>query len=108
MLSDRQKRVEGSENEMVRTWLRGLGLLTTMRDDHALQGSTAGATHHQRLDAVEAHRPVEYLPLLVEDTKHPLRILAPPFLVSGKVPVFFTAPLGRVDQHGVLRVDAVA
>jgi len=103
-----KKRTGGGEIGLVRTWLRGVGLLTTMHDDHVVQDSTAGAYLHQCLDAGEARRPVEYLPLLVEDTLDPLRIFAPPFFLSSKVLVCFTVPLGRVDQHGVLWVHAVA
>jgi len=105
---DSQYRAAGGENELVRTWIRGMGLLTTMRDDSIVQDSTAGAYLHQLLDAVEARRLVEFLPLLVEDTVHHIRTFAPPFVLSRKIFVFFTAPLGRADQHGMLRVDAVA
>jgi len=108
MRLDIQNVAGGGENELVRSWIRGVDLLTTMRDDHVVQDSTEGAYLHQRLDAVEARRPVEYFPLLVEDTVHTLSIFAPPFLLSSKVLVFFTVPLGRVDQQGLLRVDAVA
>jgi len=108
MRLDIKKRADGDENRLVRTWLRSVGLFTTMRDDNVVQDSTAGAYLHQRLDAVEARSPVEYLRLLIEDTLHPLRIFSPPFLLPSKALVLFAVPLGRVDQHGVPRVDAVA
>jgi len=74
-----------------------MSLFATMRDDHVVEDSAAGAHLHQILDAMEARRPIEDVPLLVEYAIHLLGIFTPPFLLDGKVLLLLVVNLRHVD-----------